>query len=282
MSTTQEFTVDGVRQVYHVAGDGPVMIAHSGGPGIGYGYLRSPELEEQFTMVYLEPVGTGASGRLEPSGYTMATYVRFLDALVGHLEVPAVRLLGHSYGGFVAQRYALEHPDRVAGLALYDTSPVTGPEFWDAAMAGLFAYPARFPDVPAAADIPDAFQRAVSAPDDDTLRENLRAAIPAYFADFWGRRAEFEPMVAQVRAWAAPATAPDPEPFDVRDRLGEIAVPTVVLAGEHDFICGPRWARLIHQGVAGSELVVFENSGHFAHLEQPADFAKAVTGKLLP
>jgi proline iminopeptidase len=60
----QALSVDGIRQVYHVAGRGPVCVAHSGGPGIHWAYLRSPELEERFTMVYLEPVGTGESGRL--------------------------------------------------------------------------------------------------------------------------------------------------------------------------------------------------------------------------
>ena len=68
----QALSVDGIRQVYHVAGRGPVCVAHSGGPGIHWAYLRSPELEERFTMVYLEPVGTGESGRLQPPPTTIA------------------------------------------------------------------------------------------------------------------------------------------------------------------------------------------------------------------
>jgi hypothetical protein len=65
-------TLNGARQVYHVAGDGPVMVAHSGGPGVDYTYLRSARLEEHFTMVYLEPVGTGESRPL-PDGATAGT-----------------------------------------------------------------------------------------------------------------------------------------------------------------------------------------------------------------
>jgi proline iminopeptidase len=69
-------------------------------------------------MVYPEPVGTGASGPL-PTGATFVdTYVDFLHAMVDHIDVPQVHLLGHSHGGFVAQRFALRHPDRTAGLAL--------------------------------------------------------------------------------------------------------------------------------------------------------------------
>ncbi|MER7441911.1 alpha/beta fold hydrolase [Micromonospora avicenniae] len=273
-----EFDVDGVRQVYHVAGSGPVCVAHSGGPGIVWAYLRAPRLEEHFTMVYVEPVGTGASGRLaDRDGYRLDTYVRFLAAVVEHLGEPRVHLLGHSYGGFVVQRYALDHPERVAGLALYDTSPVTGAEFWSGAMEGLAAYPQRYPENPEAAAIPAAFQQAISATDDETLTTGLREALPVYFADFWARRDEFAPFTAGVQAWAEPASAQDPVPFDVRDRLGEITAPTVVIVGSYDFICGPRWAAQLHEGIKGSHLAVLEQSGHFGHVEQPEEFTKAVT-----
>ena len=270
-------STDGIRQVYHTAGTGPVLVAHSGGPGIDFAYLRSPLLEENFTMVYVEPVGTGSSGRLPDNAYHLANYVRFLAELVDHLGEPRVRLLGHSHGGFVVQQYTLEHPDRVAGLALYDTSPVTGPEFWAGAMAGLAAYPERHPDVPDAAAVPAAFQRAVTATNDEDLSDGLRQAVPAYFADFWSRRAEFKGFQAGVRAWAAPAGAADPVPFDVRPRLAEITAPTVVITGAYDFICGPKWAAMLHDGIPGARLVTLANSGHFGHIEEPEAFAAALT-----
>ncbi|MEU1588201.1 alpha/beta hydrolase [Micromonospora sp. NPDC005710] len=276
-SGAHTFTVDGVRQVYHVAGTGPVCVAHSGGPGIEWTYLRTPSLEAHFTMVYVEPVGTGASGQLDNSdGYRLDTYVRFLHAVVEQLGEPRVYLLGHSHGGFVVQRYALAHPDRLAGLALYDTSPVTGAEFWAEAMAGLAAYPQRHPDRPEAAAVPAAFAQIGGATDDESLGAALRAALPVYFADFWGRESEFAPFQAAVRIWATPAGAQDPTPFDVRGNLTEITVPVVVIVGAYDFICGPRWAEQLHGGLPDSRLVTLERSGHFAHIEQPAEFTDAV------
>jgi pimeloyl-ACP methyl ester carboxylesterase len=272
----QALSVDGIRQVYHVAGRGPVCVAHSGGPGIHWAYLRSPELEERFTMVYLEPVGTGESGRLATADdYLLDTYVRFLAAVVDHLGLPRVYLLGHSHGGFVVLKYALEYPDRVAGLILYDTSAVTGPEFWAAAMAAVTAYPQRFPDNPEAAAIPAAFQQLETATDDDTVSRALAAALPIYFADFWSRQAEFAPFRAGIRAWVEPSGAQDPEPFDLRPRLAEIAAPTVVIVGRHDFISGPTWAAQLADGIPGAQLRVLARSGHFGHVEQPAEFADA-------
>ncbi|MDQ0605344.1 pimeloyl-ACP methyl ester carboxylesterase [Streptomyces canus] len=136
-----------VDQRYHVAGTGPVCVAHSGGPGIGWEYLRMPEPERSMTVVYLEPVGTGESGRLaDPRDYTLATYTHFLHAVIEHPGLAEVALLGHSHGGFVAQRYALDHPEYLASLILYDTSPVTGEEFWAAAVANMQSFVQRHAD----------------------------------------------------------------------------------------------------------------------------------------
>lgn len=280
--STHELVVDGVRQVYHVAGSGPVCVAHSGGPGLHWGYLRSRELERSFTMVYVEPVGTGESGRLPGAGYTLAGYARFLAEVVDHLGEGPVYLLGHSAGGFVTQTYALAHPDRIAGLILYATSPHAGPEFWAAAMDGLAAYPRRHPDVPEAAAVPATFQQAQAAPDDDSLSALFAAAVPVYFADFWSRRAEFAPWQAGIRMSREAALAQDPATFDVEDRLGELTVPTVVVTGRHDFICGPEWAHRLAKAIPGAELHVLEHSGHFAHVEEPEAFAAAVTAILPP
>ncbi|WP_344649413.1 alpha/beta fold hydrolase, partial [Cryptosporangium japonicum] len=145
--TTHELVLDGVRQRYHVAGTGPVCVAHPGGPGLHWSYLRSPELEERFTVVYVEPIGTGGSGRpADRGGYRLDEYVRYLAAVVDQVGGGPVHLLGHSYGGFVAQAYALAHPGRLAGLVLYSTAPENGPELSAGAATGLAAYPQRHPD----------------------------------------------------------------------------------------------------------------------------------------
>ncbi|MBT0773252.1 alpha/beta hydrolase [Kineosporia sp. J2-2] len=278
-----EFPVDGVRQAYRVAGRGPVCVAHSGGPGLDAAYLRSPELEEHFTVVYPDPVGTGRSGRLddppgEGAGYTRATYVRHLAAVVEHLGLPRVHLLGHSYGGFVVQDYALEHPERVAGLILYSTAAEAGPAFWGAAMEGLAAYPQRHPDVPEAARVPAAFQQALGAGDDESISRLFAEALPVYFADFWSRQPEFAAFRASIRMAQVPATAPEPVEFDVRDRLGALGgtgMPVVVVTGQHDFIGGPRWAQALGQAIPGARLRILQHSGHFGHVEEPGGFARA-------
>jgi pimeloyl-ACP methyl ester carboxylesterase len=89
-------------------------------------------------------------------------YVDFLHATVEHLGLDRVFVLGHSHGGFVAQRVAVRHPDRTAGLALFSTSPTTDAQFW------------------AAEQTADAFLEAVTRPlGGRTLTASARRPAPA-------------------------------------------------------------------------------------------------------
>lgn len=266
-----------IEQRYHVVGTGPVCVSHSGGPGIGWDYLRMPLLEQHLTMVYIEPVGTGASGPLpDPRAYNLATYTHFLHAVVEHIELPGIALLGHSHGGFVAQRYALDHPERVASLILYDTSPVTGGDFWSAAVTGMerFAqhHVAEHPEVATyVAGLTTPLDRLT----DVGATAVLRSIAPAYFFDYWGREEEFGPAREALRMYAAPSQGEGP-PFDVREQLSGVSAPTLVLVGAADFICGPRWARMIHEAIPGAQIVVLDETGHLGHIEDPKQFATAV------
>lgn len=277
MNNTHTIEVDGIVQRYHVFGQGSVCVAHSGGPGIGWNYLRMPLLEEHLTMVYVEPIGTGESGRLaDPAQYIRGTYVRFLHAIIEDLGEPTVALLGHSHGGFVALEYALAHPDWVNGLVLHGTSPVAGPDFWQDAVANMTAFVQANQGKPGVEEIMPALTANHGALSDAEVTRAVRAILPGYLADFWGREAEFAPMVEQIFAWSAPSRGQEPAPFDLRPRLAEIGVPTLVAVGAHDVICGPKWGRMLADGIPDATYAEFANSGHMPHLEEPREFDAAV------
>ncbi|MEZ0072034.1 alpha/beta fold hydrolase [Planotetraspora sp. GP83] len=274
---THTVSIRGVLQRYHVAGAGPLCLVHSGGPGLGWEYLRMPELERHLTLVYVEPIGTGSSGRLaHPQDYRIDTYARFLHGLVEHLAAPSVFLLGHSHGGFVAQHYALNHPTGLAGLILFETSPLTGEEFWNRAIGNLEQFPRLHPGQPEASGIPDAFRRTLAATDDEACTQGVRDILPAYFADYWANEDELASLRASLRAWIDPMRAAEP-PFDVRDMLGGITTPTLIISGAHDFICGPHWGQMLREGIPHSQFVLLRDSGHMGHIEQPDTFASAIT-----
>lgn len=123
---THSFEVGGITQLYHVHGSGPVCVFHPGVPGVDWTHLRAPALEKHLTMVYVEPIGTGASGRLpsHPHGYTRDRYSRFLELLINNLGVRRVHLLGHAHGALVAAHHAAHRPERLAGVVLHEGAPV--------------------------------------------------------------------------------------------------------------------------------------------------------------
>ncbi|WP_433161744.1 alpha/beta fold hydrolase [Kribbella sp. CA-247076] len=270
-----ELMVDGVRLSYHVHGSGPVCLVHPGGPGIHWPYLRLPELEEHLTMVYVEPPGTGNSGLLPDGDYSVERYASFVDRLVRHLGESKVVLLGHSHGGFVAVQTALDHPDRLAGIVVYDGMAFNGPELGEQAYRNLQAYVARRPPGdPVSAQVLQAWQDQPAGREEQL--DVMRRLLPAYFKDF-------EAIEGRLTEWGKTIDITvDPNRkdtrWDVRGRLGEIGVPALVLVGVADFICPENSARELAGGIPGAELNVFAESGHFAHLEEPEAFRDAVVG----
>jgi proline iminopeptidase len=272
---THDIVAGGLTQRYHVYGQGPaVLVAIPGGPGVDWEYLRMPEVERHVTVVYTEPLGTGGSGRLpaHPRGYTREVYAAALDGLLDHLGQERVHLLGHSHGGFVAQHYAASRPSRLAGVILYDSAPVTGPEQGAESRRQVEAFIARNAGNPELPAVLAALQSVGSITGDDELTAALRGLFPAYVAHYWQREAEFAPFRERIRvAYVEAGLIQD------RELLAGLTVPALVVAGRYDVICGERWGREIHDLVAGSRLLILGESGHMGHIEEPQKFAVAVT-----
>jgi len=267
---------------YNVAGNGPIIFVHPGGPGMDWGYEKMPEVEKFATLVYIEPIGTGNSSREPgPRGFNLDRYAADIDSLRARLGQEKIVLLGHSHGGFVAQTYALQYQPHLRGLILYDTTPTTGPEWQKDVEAGV----ATRKHEPWFAEAAKALALETSAKTDSEITAIFKREYPLYVADYTNRAAEFEPYRAASICHIAPMRATDPSATDkvgvapaieVRDKLNVITVPTLVIVGKKDFITSEKFARIIHDKIHDSQLVILEKSGHMGHMEEPTVFADAV------
>jgi pimeloyl-ACP methyl ester carboxylesterase len=269
------FGIDGLTQAYEVAGSGPVCVVHSGGPGINSDYLRMPLLEEHLTMVYLDPIGTGRSSLLPGGQYTVATYAHYLNAVLDHVGEPQPVILGHSHGGMVVLELATHNPDRVGGLIAYDTAPILSDELWQESVRQIAAFPERWPDRPEAVQ---AARRWMADPgglrcrDGDAFEAFLSEVLPAYFADY-RRVLDSEHPLTLTTTWD-PARVGDT--WTAVPLLGAIDTPTLIICGDYDFVCSPRWSKQMHATIPHAELLELHDSGHFGHLEQPEEFVASV------
>lgn len=265
--------IDGVRQVYHVAGSGPVCLVHSGGPGVHWNYLRMPLLEERFTMLYLEPVGSGASGLLPDGDYSVERYAHFSERLLTHLGLDRVHFIGHSHGGFVGLQFALDHPDRLHSLVAYDTAPLVGPELSAEAGRKVDEFVARRSGRPEAEQVLTAWREG-SGDDRESNLNWLQRMLPIYLENYAGHEADYASWLAGLDMTVDPGRKPDT--WDIRDRLASIETRTLVVVGKEDFICGTKWAEELALGMPCAESVILPATGHMAHIELPADFAGLV------
>lgn len=192
-----------------------------------------------------------------------ADVARLLDAL----EIDRAIVLGHSMGGSVALRFALQHPGRTLGLMLVGAC---------ARWRGNVEFDGLARDVEALRDpIDEGFVRAFQ-------ESTVARPVPAAFMDGAIR----ESLRVPARVWREAFRALAAE--DVTAELGRIGVPVVLICGERDDLARAQQA-LLREGLRGSAMMLQAGAGHAPHWEDPshaagllADFAASVVAGSSP
>ncbi|UBV44213.1 alpha/beta hydrolase (plasmid) [Deinococcus taeanensis] len=265
------FSADHLDLAYTVAGTGPALVVQPPGWGIGAGlYERSLQpLERDFTVISLHPRGSGRSASpTDANDINVGRFVDDLEALRQHLQLGQMALFGHSHGGYIALNYALRYPQHLSHLVVVDAQlGVKEPgEDLQRTLPVLAQDPRR-------AEAVQAFSEPPNLKTDEDMSVFLARIAPLYFRDPQGEGvALFRAFVRSNRVSLATdqAAGASDGRFLVRDRLKAITTPTLVLVGRHDFICSPVQAEVIHHGIPGSQLAVFEDSGHLPWIDEPA------------
>lgn len=249
---------------YEVDGVGPPLLVLHGGLGLDHHIYRRTlaPLAEQFQLIFYDQRGNGLSTAEDLRSITMPRLADDACALADHLGFERFSVLGHSYGGFVAQELALRAGDRLDALVLVDTTPG---QLGD----GEEETEERGPEPP-----PEVVATMSTIPaSDDEMAAAMASLFPAYF---------HQPALLDLHSLTAGTVfraATMVRGFEVLaswssvDRLGTLEVPTLVLAGRHDVFTSYPQAHRIGDRVPGSTVVIFERSGHFPWIEEPERFA---------
>jgi proline iminopeptidase len=273
-------TVDGIVQRYHVHGAGPACVVHPGGPGMSWDHMRLPGLERSNTMVYVEPIGTGESGRLpETELYTLTRYATHLRAVVEAIGGRDTALLGHAHGGSVLQQYITTYPESVRALVLVCATPARNEELIRETEDNLSRFAEQHSQYREATDVAAAYLDVLTATDDHTLTRALRRLFPAYFRDYWdsSSHATFFTLRSALTAWAEPSYRGGFERTDFREHLSRVRTPALVISGAWDPFISPRWSRALEVSLPESRLAQFPHSAHMPHVEEPEAFNRIVT-----
>jgi len=262
----------------------PLVVLH-GGPGGTHDYLLSlADLADRRAVIHYDQVGNGRSTHYPDRGaefWTVELFVRELHNLVDALGIrERHHVLGQSWGGFLAEEYALTQPPGLRALVLADTA-ASWADF--ASEAGKLR---------------------------DALPEDMRATLDKHEAAgtyddpeyveaclvFYGRHVCRIPWPAEVAAtfeWlernpVVYRTMNGPSEFhiigsckdwQIKDRLHEIRRPALIVSGRYDEAT-PALQQVLLDGIAGSEWVCFEESSHMPHVEERERYMQVVGGWL--
>jgi proline-specific peptidase len=252
----------------------PLLTVH-GGPGLPHDYLEPlVDLSARRRVVFYDQYGCGKSDRaVDAVEYDVDLFVDEIDTIRSALGLDQVHLFAHSYGGPLVLQYLLSRSrDGVRSLTLSNS----------------------FASIPALADgwarrrrqLSPAAQAALAAADDGIEDgEAYGAALGEFISRFV---LPFAPPEALVRtqqgsggevyarmhgsSWFVPDGAW--KDFDVTDRLHELRMPTLIIAGRDDQ-CVPDLSRAMHGQIAGSRLVVLDTA-HLPFFESPGEYLRLI------
>ena len=255
--TLRDFRVDGHTYAVAVAGKGrPVVLLHGlGGSIYDWRHLLGP-LSRSRRVIAPDFLGAGESDKPEGEDYSVAAQARRLRGILDRLNVKKATLVGNSYGGGVALRFAQDWPERVERLVLINS----------------ICYPDQVPGYVTLASLPCA--------------ETLVGAIPLGKATQWVIRGsygtaallsdrEIETYVEEIRAEGRRAAlvrtlrhAIPPDTREFESRLKSIRVPALLIWGTKDTTVPVELGRRLEKDLPNAKLVEVE-AGHVPNQEKP-------------
>ncbi len=269
--------LNGVQIHYSVRGKGPLLIAHSGGPGAdARDWDDFARIDDFVTILAIHPRGSGLSGPAAGDAYLLPDYASDVEAMRVHLGLDKPVLMGWSHGGMVAQQYAFTYPDSISKLILFDTSAYFG-EFLNDVEAAV----QEFKNEPWFEESLAALKKewAGEYETDEDMGRLWQHEKKFYFKKFNARAQAYAERTKDSLIKVAPLRVfneKEAPTFDLRPQLKKIKVPTLVIVGRHDFITNVAMAEEMVKHIPNAQLEVFEESGHYGFVEEPQKFYRVI------
>jgi pimeloyl-ACP methyl ester carboxylesterase len=234
---------------YEVHGSGPpLVLAHGLGGGFLSWFHQVPHFRSRFTCVVFSHRGFAPSR--DHGGKGPHAFVDDFEALVDHLKLTDMRIVGQSMGGWTAIPYCLRHPERVRGLVMAcSTGPVTTPDI-DREFTRLRGRATA------------AFMRGVHPACGERMLREQPAVHELYRGlDVLGQanKLQIRDVLLQLRVVTA-------------DMLKDWKIPTLCLTADEDTVCAPEAVESLSKLLPGSKLIKVPTTGHSVYFERPTLF----------
>lgn len=252
-------------------GDGPPLVFVHGLSGSWQNWLEQlPVFAREHRVIAMDLPGFGESP-LPSQPISIANYGRWLDALFAALGIEGAAVVGNSMGGFIAAETAIAFPHRVERLVLVSAAGLTIEHQRDDRILRALEVTENVSQI--------VMQHLMARSDALIKRPRSRRAMLSIVAK---DAAKLHPALAreQIRGTGKPgfvAALDALTSYPIRDRLGDISCPTLIVWGKDDFLVPVRDAYEFAELIPDSELIVWEDTGHVSMLERPEEFNAALT-----
>jgi len=273
----EKIDVGGWRLYVEEQGKGIPIVLANGGPGCTHQIFHPffSQAAKYARVIYYDQRGEGQSDYdASAKSYTVRQAIEDLDNLRKALRIKRWIVVGHSYGGFVAQCYALEHPDNLAGLVLICTSSGTPNVAFDRTRQWDYMTGEEITKV-----------RSVFA--DDKLTGEQRLYNACLNGD-WKRQNFYRPtsdeLARLVRYVWKPAPgfreriSSDMDLIDLKGKFASFDIPTLIVEARWDLTWNTDKPGKMQANHPGAKMVVFQNSGHSPFCDEPVRFFSALRG----
>jgi proline iminopeptidase len=250
-------------------GEGMPLVVLHGGPGATHHYFHPHfSLAKDFAkIIYYDQRGCGLSDYEQGKGYTVEQAIDDLEGLRKALNIDKWVVLGHSFGGLLAQYYTVKYPTAVAGLVLVG-SGLTMP-------AQL--KPTRQYDFMSKEEL----ERIKSIHRNKDLTE-VQALYNAFLNGDWKRQNYYKPSrerIAQIALYEwkhdnnfNSIMSRDTLKVNLEGAFDNCPIPTLIVEGKWDLTWNTDKPGILHQNHPNSKLIMFEHSGHSPFSDEPDRF----------
>ncbi len=277
--------VNGTRLWYESEGTGTPILLIAGGPGCSHTSFHPyfSKLADSYRIIYFDAFGRGRSDRASnPSAYTFDRDVEDVEGLRRALGLGKIVVLGHSYGGMVAQAYALRYPQSVRKLVLSCT--LFNGEMWQANNDNCNheirnQYPETWERIQAL--------RQKGLHSSAVEHQGAYGELPLglfYFYDA-SNAARTGPFEVNPDVYYSIAgddadflIGGDAAKLDFRRQLANLRMPVLVLAGRFDRVVLPRFSLQFKRYLPRASFHMFEKSGHFPYVEETEETFRVLRG----
>lgn len=240
------------------AGGEPLLLLHGFGGDKDNWAMYAPEMVGKYRLIAPDLPGFGDNIRDIGRDYDMATQAGRVRDFLDAMGIEKCHIGGNSMGGFVALRFALDYPERLLSMTLFNNAGVVGineSELQKEAQAGNNPL-----EIQSADDVKRMLAFVAHKP-----MKVPRQFRKIFYEDFAAHRELLDKIFWNL--------VEDGTVRPLNDQLNQVKVPTLIIWGRHDQLIDVSCVKVLEDGIPNAESVIFEDAGHVPMIEKPKETA---------